>query len=330
MLGGLLAILAAATFGLNSVATRRGVLTGTVAQGLAITVPIAAPIFFVATFSTGNLFVVGGLSYKTIVLLGLAGITHFIVGRYANYRATKAMGANLTGPIVSSSLILTLILAIIFLDEIITSLRMFGIALILLGPMILLRSPTVLGNSRQTTPSKSFKPKLVEGYAFAILCAVAFGISPILIRAALLGFGDSSVGNGIVGGLIAYLAATVLMGIYLMRPINLRHARSIDGQAAKWFILTGLFVCASQMIRFMALAIAPVSVVSPIIQTSGIFRTIFGWFINREHEVFDAWVLLGIATSIIGAMALTLSTEIVLTTFNLPHGLMEFLSWHWP
>ena len=330
MLGGLLAILAAATFGLNSVAIRRGVLTGTVAQGLAITVPIAVPIFFVATYSTGNLFAVSGLSGKTFVLLAFAGITHFIVGRYANYRATKAMGANLTGPIISSSLILTLILAIVFLDEIITSLRMFGIALIVLGPIILLRSPAALGNSRQSAPSISFKPKLVEGYTFAILCGVAFGTRPILIRAALLGFASSSVGNGIVGGLIAYLAATALLGIYLMRPLNLRHARSIDGEAAKWFILTGLFVCASQMIRFMALAIAPVSVVSPIIQTSAIFRTIFGWFINREHEVFDTWVLLGIFTSIIGAMALTLSTEIILTTLSLPSGLVDILSWHWP
>ena len=33
MLGGILALAAAATFGLNSVAIRRGVLSGTVAQG---------------------------------------------------------------------------------------------------------------------------------------------------------------------------------------------------------------------------------------------------------------------------------------------------------
>ena len=46
MLGGFLAVLAAAAFGLNAVATRRGVLTGSVAQGLAITVPIAVPISF--------------------------------------------------------------------------------------------------------------------------------------------------------------------------------------------------------------------------------------------------------------------------------------------
>ena len=45
MLGGVLALLAAATFGFNAVAIRRGVLTGSVAQGLANTVPIAYQFF---------------------------------------------------------------------------------------------------------------------------------------------------------------------------------------------------------------------------------------------------------------------------------------------
>ena len=330
MLGGLLALLAATTFGLNAVAIRRGVLTGSVAQGLAITVPIAVPIFFVAALISQNLPIISGLSTKAFILLGSAGITHFIIGRYANYRGTKAMGTNLVGPVVASSLILTLVLAIVFLDEVMTPLRVLGIALIVLGPVVILRSPTATGKSKLKAPSISFTPDLVEGYAFAILCALAFGTSPILIRSALLDLGGTNVGNGIVGGLLAYLAATLLLGLYLARPTNLRHALSIDSNAAKWFILTGLFVCVSQMLRFMALAVAPVSVVSPIIQTSGIFRTLFGWFINRDHEVFDIWVLLGIAITIIGAVALTLSTETILTIIDLPHWLLEILAWHWP
>ena len=95
MLGGFLALLAAATFGLNAVATRRGVLTGTVAQGLAITIPIAVPIFFVVGLTTDSLGILGDLPVKSLLLLGIAGVAHFIIGRYANYRATKAMGANL-------------------------------------------------------------------------------------------------------------------------------------------------------------------------------------------------------------------------------------------
>ena len=37
-------------------------------------------------------------------LLSLAGIIHFAFGRYCNYRATKAMGANLVGPVQQGSL----------------------------------------------------------------------------------------------------------------------------------------------------------------------------------------------------------------------------------
>ena len=91
------------------------------------------------------------------------------------------------------------------------------------------------------------------------------------------------LGPGLAGGLIAYISATVVLGLYYaVKPSVLKHCLSIDRQAAKWFVLTGFLVCASHMFRFMALAVAPVSVVSPLVQTSGIFRTILGGFINRD------------------------------------------------
>ena len=46
MLGAVLAALSAASFGLNNAMTRRGVLTGSVGQALAIGVPIGVPMFF--------------------------------------------------------------------------------------------------------------------------------------------------------------------------------------------------------------------------------------------------------------------------------------------
>ena len=55
----------------------------------------------------------------------------------------------------------------------------------------------------------------------------------------------------------------------------------MDRNTAKWFSFTGLLVCISQMLRFMALAVAPVTVVSPIVQSTGVFRTLFGWYIYR-------------------------------------------------
>ena len=56
----MLAALCAATFAFNNASARRGVLTGSVAQALAITVPIGVPMFLAAVIATGNL---GALSH---------------------------------------------------------------------------------------------------------------------------------------------------------------------------------------------------------------------------------------------------------------------------
>ena len=60
------------------------------------------------------------------------------------------------------------------------------------------------------------------------------------------------LGPGLAGGLIAYISATVFLGLYYaVKPSVLKHCLSIDRQAAKWFVLTGFLVCASHMFRFM-------------------------------------------------------------------------------
>ena len=48
MLGGILAVFSAATFAFNNASVRRAVLTGSITQGMAITVPIGVPLFFIA------------------------------------------------------------------------------------------------------------------------------------------------------------------------------------------------------------------------------------------------------------------------------------------
>ena len=54
MLGVLYAALGAFTFALNNVAMRRGVVTGSVLQGMALTVPIGGLSFLVMTIAFGT------------------------------------------------------------------------------------------------------------------------------------------------------------------------------------------------------------------------------------------------------------------------------------
>ncbi|MGH8639206.1 MAG: EamA family transporter, partial [Burkholderiales bacterium] len=117
---------------------RRAVLTGSIVQGMAITVPIGVPLFFLAALGTGHLGAVLGFSPTALMALAAAGIMHFVWGRYCNYRATRAMGTNLVAPVQQLNLLVTLVIAVSLLGEHLTPLKLLGIALILIGPTLTL------------------------------------------------------------------------------------------------------------------------------------------------------------------------------------------------
>ena len=325
MLGAALALLSAFTFGINNAAARRGVVTGSVLQGLAITVPIGVPLFASLCLFTGGFAALSGFPGKSWLWFSAAGIIHFIVGRYGNYRANKCMGSALSSPFQQMSLLVALVLALVFLGDILTPLKIFGIVLVVLGPAIMVR-----GMHRGTGGKKStadFTPKYAEGIVWGLVCAFGYGVSPLLVQVGLAGGG---LADGIAGGLVSYAAASVIMLAILMLPGNLAHVRGLDRTNAKWFTTSGVFVFLAQAFRYMALSVAPVSVVVPVQRLSVVFRVIFSWMLNRDHEVITFWVLAGIGLSFVGAMALTVSTEIVLTLVRLPETLVEIARWRWP
>src|SRR5262249_38767885 len=131
------AALSAGTFAFNNASARRGVLTGSVAQALAMTVPVCVRHFFLAALATGALGTLAAFSGEALGLLALAGVLHFVVGRYCNFRAAQAIGANLAGPLIQFSLAVTLALAILVLKEPLTVLRIAGIALLALAPALM-------------------------------------------------------------------------------------------------------------------------------------------------------------------------------------------------
>ena len=303
--GAFFAILGAATFGLNDATVRRGVVTGSVVQGMAITVPIGLPLFFVAALATGELFNIAEVTSMGAAMLALAGVAHFVWGRYCNYRAVKAMGGNRAGPVQQVALLVALVLAMTILDETIGWIRALGILLIIAGPTIMLERKAAPPNSdsRNAPAEVVFIPRLREGYIFALLSATGYGVSPILISAGL-----EESGLSLVGGMISYAAAAFIVGTVLLFGKNLRtEVKATERTNVRWFLISGIAVFLAQMFRYLALAIAPVSVVASLMRLGLAFRLIFGYFLNRNYESFEPRVLLGIAISILGGLALTAS-----------------------
>ena len=348
MLGVFLAALSAATFAFNNASARRGVLTGSVSQAIAITVPIGVPIFLLAALATGTLGTLERFSGEALGLLALAGVLHFIVGRYGNFRASQAIGANLSGPVIQLSVALTLALAVLVLREPLTPLRILGIALLVLAPLLMRNaearadepgsgrvssarsrasSPTQESAPQESTRVSKFVPRYAEGYAFALLAALVYGVTPFLIRLAVI---RGDLGSGIAGGLVSYAAATVAVALLLLLPGQWRHAREIRPESLKWFTYSGVSVSIAQMFIYMAYAVAPLTVVTPVLQLHHLLRLVFSRLLNPHHEIFGGRMILATALSLVGAVALSLDTEFLLSLMPLPDSVAAFARWHWP
>lgn len=322
-IGALLAFVAAVLYGTNSACLRRGVLHGSASQAMSITVPLGVPLFLLAAWLSGQLFRYGRLPARSLSFFAVAGILHFVWGRYWNYRATMSLGSVGSGPVQQLQVLIAVALAVIFLDERLTALKITGILLIILGPIIVVfyakrRNSAGVGGSltadaaggaavlepnprsRANSERGAFRPRLLAGYSYALLAAIGYGITPVLIRAGLQG-NDL----GLVGGLIAYVAASVVLLIFtLLAPGQIRHVRSMDRAGVPWYLLSGVLVFFAQMLRFLALGLAPVTVVSPIQRLSLVARVVAGYFINRRHELLNAGVLAGVAVSLLGSAIL--------------------------
>lgn len=326
MLGGLFALLSAATFALNQASARRGVLHGTVLQALCITVPMGVPFFLAIAAATGNLGEIFGFSTASLIWLSLAGVVHFLAGRFFNYWAVQAIGTNLSGPIQQLDIVVSLSLAIWLLGEYLTPLRVVGICLIAFAPLLTLRNDIAAAKGK-TEQTLKFTPALGRGYLGAILSGICYGISPILVRA---GLQDASPGASMAGGAISYFAASVALFLIVAATGKVRDVINTDKSALPWFAFAGLSVGAAQVFRYAALALVPVSVVAPILRVGLVFRLIFSWWLNKGHEVFSPGVVLGTVLSLFGAFLLSISTDQFLAYVPAPDWLATVIRMRWP
>jgi drug/metabolite transporter (DMT)-like permease len=320
LLGGVFAILSGATFALTNATGRRGVISGTPVQGMVISMPVGLACFLAVALLTGALQNLSRFSASAFVSLSAAGILHFVLGRYCNFRASQAAGANLTAPVLQLNSVVTLVLAVVFLREPCTMLQVAGGILMVAGSLVTQRP------SEPTAPARSkeaeFKPRVALGFFFALIAALAYGTSPTIVRKALQDVGALS---GIAGASVAYAAATVAVALGLVIPSLRRNVLAVTGENARWFVYSGVFVAAAHGFLYSALAIAPIMVVAPLLQLSLIFRFIFALILNPHHEVFGFVVILGTVVSIAGACAIAIDTQVIVHALAVPEPLASYL-----
>jgi drug/metabolite transporter (DMT)-like permease len=335
LLGVIYAALGAFTFALNNVTMRRGVVTGSVLQGMALTVPIGGLSFLVMTIAFGEL---GQLVLFPTVALGwlsCQGIVHFVIGRYCNYKSNQLMGVNLTAPVVQLQVPFAMMLAVVMLHEKFTVLQAIGSALMLGGSFIAQgntgkaqRKASTQPTPLPTVPSQvpvakpTFQPRVFSGYIFGLAAAMCYGSSPLMARQAFLHAPGASTA---AGGCLAYGAATLFFSLILLKPGSWGDIKCMKGQNLPWFLSSAVLVAISQAFVYASLAVAPLMVVTPILQLSLVFRLFLSQWINRDYEVMNTAVLTGAFTAVLGSIQVSFDSDELTILLGLPPSLADFL-----
>src|SRR5712671_5800383 len=228
---------------------RRGVVTGSVLQGMALTVPIGGLSFLVMTIAFGKLHELLVFPMAALTWLACQGVVHFVIGRYCNFKSNQLMGVNLTAPIVQLQVPFAMMLAVVMLHEKFTVLQAIGSALMLGGSFITqgitqgntgkgkrkASAPLAAATPIPTVPSQEelaqeelaqeelaapvpkpiFQPRVFSGYIFGLGAAMCYGSSPLMARQAFLHAPDISTA---AGGCLAYTAATLFFLLILLKP----------------------------------------------------------------------------------------------------------------
>ncbi len=344
MLGAIYAALGAFTFSLNNVAMRRGVVTGSVLQGMALTVPIGGLSFLVMTVCVGEFGQIFAFPAVALAWLSGQGLVHFVIGRYCNYKSNQLMGVNLSGPVIQLQVAVAMLLAVATLHERFTLLQAIGSALMLGGSFAAQRNvgkkpgttesaSLPAATSMATVPSQgqlvseapkkpAFAPSLISGYSFGFAAAICYGSSPLMARQAFLHAPGAST---VAGGCLAYAAATLFFSLILLTPGSWTDIKSMKTENLPWFLSSAVLVAVSQAFVYASLAIAPLMTVTPILQLSLVFRLFLSHLINRDHEVVNAAVYVGAFTAVLGSILVSLNTDDLVALFGLPQGVGDFL-----
>jgi drug/metabolite transporter (DMT)-like permease len=309
MLGPVLGLSSAAFFGATSIVTRRGVLRASSSYIATVSIFSGFVLSFILALVTGDLFGMHRISWQAYLFWIITGVAHFALGRTWGYRAIQMIGSTRSNVIVSLNPIVSVILAVIILGETITPLLVCGMLFSLSGPLLI----AVKEHTLARVPDTDEKPRgkevtrstLYRGMLYGLGTAVMWGASAIFIK-----LGLTSGGPPVAGSLIAYLAASLaIIPSSFLNRVNRKEIFQKDRESFQLALLSGLTSTIAQLLRYLALDVGSVIVVSLMLRTSPLWVLSLAFIFNREVESFSRWVLLGNALLITGTILILMSAR---------------------
>lgn len=272
-------------------ATVEGSTTDAVAVAIVCNVALVVPaaLVFSAPASIGGPAVV-----LAFVCAGLAGS---LFGRLCQFRAVETIGASRAAPVIASTALFSAAVAVAVLGETLTASHGVGIVLVVGGVSYI--SWTTATDPADPRPVREVGLSL----ALPVLAALFFAVEPVFISWGL------AAGAPVVAGLaIEVVAAAIGFFGYLAFTGDLPTANRLAGPSLRWYVGGGIASTVALLAYFLALEVAPVVVVVPIVQVSPlVVLALSAAFLPRGVERVTWDLAVAAAVVVVGAVVVSVS-----------------------
>lgn len=295
LLGVVLTLGAATSFAIQYLCVRIGTADGSVSDIMLVSllcnvflvVPVAGIIYYPAY----------GITVRSLLAFLAAGIIGSLLARVLEYKSVEQIGASRTSPLVASNTLFATVLAIVFLDETLTGIHGLGIVLVVSGVAGL-----AIETGLESRGVHSFREAGVV-LVVPLLAALFIALEPIVVA---VGYRD---GTAVLPGfaLKAIAGLCGFLGYRWWRREEL-FGRILQRPSLKWYIGVGIANTVGIGLYFAALAVAPVVIVMPLLQTAPLIVVALSILFLPGHLERTSWqLLLAIAVIVVGAMLVSVS-----------------------
>lgn len=252
--------------GITSILAKCGIKKTDSTVATALRTVIVLLFSWLMVWVTGSQSQIASISGKTWLFLILSGISTG-ASWLCYFRALQTGDINKVVPVDKSSVILTILLAFLFLHETVNFLKWIGIVLIGTGTFLMIEKKDM--SAKQETGNRWF--------IYAVGSAVFASLTSILGK---IGISDVESNLG-----TAIRTSVVLVMAWLMVYVTGKQhtLKGVSRKELSFIAMSGLATGASWLCYYRALQEGPASVVVPIDKLSILVTVLFSYLVFRER-----------------------------------------------
>lgn len=230
---------------------------------------------WIMVFAAGSFGTIPQISLKTYIFLFLSGLATG-ASWICYFRALQLGDINKVVPIDKSSTVMTMILAMIFLGEEITAIKLFGIIGIAVGTYLMIEKKSAGIKEKTDELKEDNLLKKNRWFFYAFLAAVFASLTSILGK-----IGITEVESNL-GTAIRTIVVLVMAWVVVFITGKQQEVKQVDKKELAFICLSGVATGASWLCYYKALQDGLASVVVPIDKLSILITIAFSYLVFKE------------------------------------------------